>query len=66
MKNNKIFLISYTTLDGLLMRALTTLYDDYIDRPKLSEQKIPIEYIVPLPLEWVGTNIASNANTSVE
>ena len=33
----------------------TTLYDDYIDRPKLTEQKNPFEYIVPAPLKWVGT-----------
>ena len=38
------------------MIPLTTLYYDYIDRPKLSEQKIPFEYIVPPPLKWVGTN----------
>ena len=31
------------------MIPLTTLYDYYIDRPKLSEQKKPIEHIVPLP-----------------
>ena len=37
------------------MKSLTTLYDGYIDRPKLSEQKKPFEYIVPLPLKWVGT-----------
>ena len=37
-----------------LMTTLTFLYDDYIDRPKLSEQKNPFEYIVPHPLDWVG------------
>ena len=37
------------------MIPLTTLYDDYIDRSKLSEQKKPVEYIVPPPLKWVGT-----------
>ena len=38
------------------MIPLTTLYDDYIDRPKLSEQKKnPFDYIVPPPLKWVGT-----------
>ena len=39
------------------MIPLTTLYDDYIDRPKLTEQKNPFEYIVPPPLKWVGTII---------
>ena len=28
---------------------MTTLYDEYIDRPKLTEQKNPFEYIVPPP-----------------
>ena len=42
-------------LDELFMIPLTTLYDDYIDRPKLTEQKNPFEYIVPPPLKWVGT-----------
>ena len=40
---------------GFLMIPLTTLYDHYIDRPKLSEQKNPFEYIVPPPLKGVGT-----------
>ena len=35
------------------MKPLTTLYDDYIDRPKLTEQKNPFECIVPhSPLKW--------------
>ena len=35
------------------MIPLATLYDEYIDRPKLSEQKEPFEYIVPpSPLKW--------------
>ena len=29
------------------MIPLTTLYNEYIDRPKFSEQKNPFEYIVP-------------------
>ena len=33
------------------MLSLTTLYDEYIDRPKLSEQRKPFEYIVPPPQE---------------
>ena len=36
------------------MIPLTTLYNGNIDRPKLSEQKNPVEYIVPPPLKWVG------------
>ena len=35
------------------MIPLTILYDDYIDRPKLTEQKNPFEYIVP-PLTGGG------------
>ena len=35
------------------MIPLTILYDEYIDRPKLIEQKNPVEYIVPpSPLKW--------------
>ena len=37
------------------MMPLTILYDEYIDQQKLNEQKIPLEYIVPPPLKWVGT-----------
>ena len=29
------------------MIQLTILYDEYIDRPKLTEQKNPFEHIVP-------------------
>ena len=29
------------------MIPVSTLYDEYIDRPELSEQKNPFEYIVP-------------------
>ena len=32
-----------------LIIPLTTLYNEYIDRPKLSEQKKPVDYIVPPP-----------------
>ena len=39
------------------MIPLTILYDDYIDRRKLTEQKNPFEYIVLPPLKWVGTII---------
>ena len=31
------------------------LYDEYNDRPKLSEQKNPFEYIVSPPTSGVGT-----------
>ena len=31
------------------MMPLTFLYDEYIGRPKLTEQKNPFEYIVPPP-----------------
>ena len=31
------------------MIPVSTLYDEYIDRPKLTEQKKPSEYIVPPP-----------------
>ena len=39
------------------MIPLTFLYDEFIDRPKLSEQKKPFEYIVPPPTSGVGTTI---------
>ena len=34
-----------------------TLYDEYIDRRNLSEQKNPFEYIVPPPSRGVGTKM---------
>ena len=37
------------------MIPLTFLFNEYIDRPKLSEQKKPFEYIVPPPTSGVGT-----------
>ena len=37
------------------MIPLTTFYDDYIDRPKFTEQKNLFEYTVPLPTT-VGRN----------
>ena len=37
------------------MIPLTFLYDEYIDRPKFTEQKKnPFEYIVPSPTSGVG------------
>ena len=45
------------------MILVSTLYDEYIDRPKLTEQKKkPVEYIVPPPPpppRGVGTKIPS-------
>ena len=40
---------------GFLMIPITTLYDEYINGPKLTEHKNPFEYIVPPPLKWFGT-----------
>ena len=34
---------------SFLMIPVSTLYDEYIDRPKLSQQKNSLEYIIPLP-----------------
>ena len=34
---------------SFLMIPVSTLYDEYIDLPKLTEQKNPFEYIVPPP-----------------
>ena len=40
------------------MTPLTTLYDEYIDGLKLTEQKNPFEYIVSAsPLKWVSEEI---------
>ena len=39
---------------GFLMIPLTTLCHEYIDEPNLSEQKKPVEYIVPPPLKRGG------------
>ena len=45
---------------SFLVIPLLFLYDEYIDRPKLSEQKKPFEYIVPPPTSGVGTIIHSD------
>ena len=47
------------------MIPLTFLYDEYIDRPKLTDQKNPFKYIVPpppFPTSGIGTKmcIANN------
>ena len=50
------------------MIPLTFLYDEYIDRPKLTEQKNPFEYIVPSLTSGVGTttgNKISNGGLNV-
>ena len=46
---------------GVLMMRLTDLYDEYIDRRKLTEQKKPFEYIVPPSFKsGVGTISLTN------
>ena len=37
------------------MILVSTLYDEYIDRPKLTEQKKPFEYIAPSPSRGART-----------
>ena len=45
---------------------LTTLYDEYIDRPNLTEQKNPFEDLVPpYPLEW-GSEHKKNIKVSLK
>ena len=56
---------------SFLMIPVTFLHDEYIDRPKLSEQKKhPFEYIVPPPpTSGVGTRIRkkqSNKKISIK
>ena len=46
-----MFLIIYFTQEVFL-----TNDDEYDGRPKLTEQLKPVEYIVPPPLNWLGTN----------
>ena len=44
---------------SFLMIPLTFLYDEYIDRPKLSEQKkthLCIEFLPPPPHKWGRNN----------
>ena len=45
------------------MIPLATLYDEYIGRPKLSEQKKTVDYIVPPPSRVVGTKIYTQSIT---
>ena len=46
----------------------TTLYDEYIDRPKLTKQKNPFEcqhtLVVPPLLKCVGTEYLNNFHTA--
>ena len=46
------------------MIPLTILYDEYIDWPKLTEQKNPFEYIVPPPPphKWGRNKIIKDHN----
>ena len=39
-----LFLFKNICLKSFLMIPLTTLYYEYIDRPKMTEQKNPFEY----------------------
>ena len=49
------------------MIPLTILYDEYIDRPKLTEQKKPVEYIVPpSPLKWESEQKCKKCDESGE
>ena len=41
------------------MIPITTLYDEYIDWPKMIEQKNPFEAMVSPPLNLVGTVTAA-------
>ena len=47
------------------MIPVSTLYDEYIDRPKLTEQKNPFEYIVPSPLKR-GRNNQKSIDSKLE
>ena len=48
---------------SFLMIPLTFLYDEYIDRSKLCEQKNPFEYIVPSLTSGVGIKIDATEPT---
>ena len=55
-KLKKSFYFHILRWTGFLMMPLTTLYDFYVDRQKLSEQKNPFEYIVPPSLKGGWNN----------
>ena len=42
------------------MIPITTLYDEYFDRPKMTDQEIPFDYIFPSP-----TKVAREKNAAV-
>ena len=45
------------------MIPLTILYDEYIGRPKLTEQKNPVEYIIPpSPLKWGSEHLSETCS----
>ena len=46
-RKSKNFLFQILRGTSFLMIPLTTLYDDDIDRPKLTEQENPFEYLFP-------------------
>ena len=52
MKIKKIFLIPYSSF---IMIPVSTLHDEYIDRPKLTEQKKPSGVYISSPSRGVGT-----------
>ena len=52
----KTFCFHVLRWTSFLMIPLTTLYDDYIDRPKLTDQENPFDYIVPPPTKVGGNN----------
>ena len=58
-KSKKSFQFHILRWTSFLMTPVSTLYDEYIDRPKLTEQKNPFEYIVPPPSRGVGTKSKS-------
>ena len=47
------------------MIPVSTLYDEYIDRRKLTEQKNPFEEIVPPPSRGVGTTMSEGRRVIV-
>ena len=56
-KSKKSFQFHILRWTSFLMMPVSTLYDEYIDRPKLTEQKNPFEYIVPPPSRGAGKNM---------
>ena len=50
---------------SFLRIPLTFLYSEYIDRPKLTEQKNPFKYIVPPSTSEVGTITMANGSALI-